>query len=370
MSGPLVGLRGIEFAGIGPAPLAAMFLSDLGADILRIDAPFSREPSVTIDRAADVTTRGRPAIVLNLKCEQDRNRLLDLCVHVDFLIEGFRPGVMERLGLGPDVFDRVNPRLIYGRMTGWGQTGPLSQRAGHDINYISVGGALHPLGPADHVPPPPLNLVGDNGGGGLLLAFGILAACMERQRSGRGQVVDAAIVDGTAALMAPFFGMLATGKWSLDRESNIIDGAAPWYRAYRTSDNRFIAIGPIETKFYRKLIELLELEEDALPDQFDRSRWPELTSLLERTFATRTRDDWCRILEQDDTCFSPVLDIGEMIEHPHIAARRTIVVKNGLAQPAPAPRFSRTPAELAEADLAPDASVERLLERWSSSDVQ
>ena len=364
MPGPLHGLRGVELAGIGPAPFAAMLLSDLGADILRIEAPFAREPSVTIDRAADVTVRGRPSLVLDLKAEQDRARLLEICAHVDFLIEGFRPGVMERLGLGPDEISAVNPRLIYGRMTGWGQSGPLANRAGHDINYIAIGGGLHPIGRADDVPPPPLNLVGDNGGGGLLLAFGILAAQIEAQHSGRGQVVDAAIVDGTATLMAPFFGMLATGQWSLKRESNMIDGAAPWYRAYRTADGRFIAVGAIETKFYKNLVRLLGLDEAALPDQFDRSRWPELAAILEKTFATKTRDDWCDVLEGHDTCVSPVLTMAEMAAHPHMAARQTITSTDGRLQPAPAPRFSRSQASLKDtAYLNPDAG-ERLLAGW------
>jgi alpha-methylacyl-CoA racemase len=333
MPGPLHGLRGVELAGIGPAPFAAMLLSDLGADILRIEAPFAREPSVTIDRAADITVRGRPSLVLDLKAAKDRARLLEICAHVDFLIEGFRPGVMERLGLGPDEILAVNPRLVYGRMTGWGQSGPLADRAGHDINYIAIGGGLHPIGRADDTPPPPLNLVGDNGGGGMLLAFGILAAHIEAQRSGHGQVVDAAIVDGTATLMAPFFGMLATGQWSLARESNIIDGAAPWYRAYRTSDGRFISVGAIETKFYGNLIRLLGLDEAGLPDQFDRSRWPELAVILERTFAAKTRDEWCELLEGQDTCFAPVLTMDEMAGHPHIAARQTIISRDGRPRP-------------------------------------
>lgn len=364
MPGPLHGLRGVELAGIGPAPFGAMLLSDLGADILRIEAPFAREPSVTIDRAADVTVRGRPALVLDLKASEDRGRLLEICSHVDFLIEGFRPGVMERLGLGPDDVLAVNPRLIYGRMTGWGQGGPLARRAGHDINYISLGGALHPIGAADGVPPPPLNLVGDNGGGGMLLAFGILAAYVEALRSGRGQVVDAAIVDGTATLMAPFFGMLATGQWSPARESNMIDGAAPWYRAYRTADDRFISVGAIETKFYANLVRLLGLDESALPDQFDRAHWTELAAIFEKTFATKTRDAWCELLEGQDTCVSPVLTMDEMAGHPHLAARQTIISRDGRPQPAPSPRFSRSQASLGDnAYLDPEAG-ERLLARW------
>lgn len=360
MAGPLAGLRGVELAGIGPAPFAAMMLSDLGAEILRIEAPFVREPSVTIPRDKDVTLRGRPAITLDLKSEADRDYLLDLCENADFLIEGFRPGVMERLGVGPEDVAAINPRLVFGRMTGWGQTGPMAQRAGHDIDYIALGGALYPLGEAEGPPPPPLNLVGDNGGGGLLLAYGILAACFEARGSGRGQAVDAAIVDGTASLMAPFFGMLSAGMWSLDRHANMIDGAAPWYRAYRTADGGFIAVGAIETKFYRTLLELMGLDPAELPDQFDRAQWPVLEDAFATAFAGRTRQEWADSLSPHDTCAAPVLRLDEMADDPHLAARGTVVRRNGMAQPAPSPRFSRTCADLPGEAEAPEA----LLARW------
>jgi alpha-methylacyl-CoA racemase len=360
MTGPLAGLRGVELAGIGPAPFAAMMLSDLGAEILRIEAPFAREPSVTIPPDKDVTLRGRPVITLDLKSEGDKDYLLSLCKSADFLIEGFRPGVMERLGAGPDDVAAVNPRLVFGRMTGWGQTGPMAQRAGHDIDYIALGGALYPLGEAEGPPPPPLNLVGDNGGGGLLLAYGILAACFEARGSGQGQVVDAAIVDGTASLMAPFFGMLSAGMWSLDRHANMIDGAAPWYRAYRTSDGGYIAVGAIETKFYRTLLDVMGLDPDDLPDQFDRAQWPVLEKAFATAFASRTRQDWAERLLAHDTCAVPVLRLDEMANDPHLAARGTVLRRNGIPQPSPSPRFSRTSAEMpGDAEAA-----EALLARW------
>lgn len=364
MSGPLAGIKGIELAGIGPAPLAAMLLADLGADILRIEAPFQREPSVTIDRRTDVTMRGRRLMTLDLKQQADRDYLLTLCGKADFLIEGFRPGVMERLGLGPEDIWRSNPKLAYGRMTGWGQTGPLAQRAGHDLNYIALAGALHPIGSAGEAPPPPLNLVGDNGGGAMFLVFGLLAAYIEAQRSGRGQVVDAAIVDGTAALMAPFFGMLAAGTWKLERQSNMIDGAAPWYRAYRTADSRFVAIGAIETKFYSTLLQRLGLDGQDLPEQFDRAQWPELERIFTEAFAGKTRDEWAAILECEDACFAPVLTIAEMSRHPHLQARGTVVDHHGVPQPAPAPRFSRTPGMLPEFTHEAAWDCDALLRRW------
>ncbi|WP_428248301.1 CaiB/BaiF CoA transferase family protein [Ferrovibrio sp.] len=344
--------------------MAAMLLADLGAEILRIEAPFKREPSVTIDRRADIMLRGRRTLMLDLKQPADRDYLLDLCGKADFLIEGFRPGVMERLGLGPEDTWRRNPKLVFGRMTGWGQSGPLAQRAGHDINYIALAGALHPIGPAEDVPPPPLNLVGDNGGGAMFLAFGVLAAYIEAQRSGQGQVVDAAIVDGTAALMAPFFSMLAAGTWKLERQSNMIDGAAPWYRAYRTADGQFIAIGAIETKFYGTLISRMGLTESDLPDQFDRTRWPELERIFAAVFASRTRDEWVAILESEDACFAPILNIAEMSRHPHVRARSTVVEHQGVLQPAPAPRFSRTPGELQQLSHEAAWDCDDLLRRW------
>lgn len=364
MAGPLKGLKIVELAGIGPAPFAAMLLSDMGAEILRIEAPFAREPSVSQERETDVTLRGRRSLTLDLKTAAHREYLLQICARADMLIEGFRPGVMERLELGPEQVAAVNPRLVYGRMTGWGQTGPLSRRAGHDINYIAIGGALAHIGPAVEVPPPPLNLIGDNGGGALYLAMGLLAAYIEAQQSGAGQVVDAAIADGTASLMAPFFGMWAAGKWSLERECNLIDGYAPWYRCYSTSDGKYIAVGAIETKFFNTLTELLGLRADDLPDQFDRERWPEMTEKIAARFAQKTRDEWADILEGSDTCAVPVLSMDEMADHPHIAARETITTHQGILQPAPAPRFSRTPGTLPNLTIGEVWDPTPLLETW------
>tara|TARA_R110002095_G_scaffold212389_1_gene201458 strand:- start:4774 stop:5889 length:1116 start_codon:yes stop_codon:yes gene_type:complete len=364
MRGPLDGIRGIELAGIGPAPLAAMLLADLGAEILRIEAPFEREPAVTIKRDKDVTLRGRKAMTLDLKSKKGREYLLELCTKADLLIEGFRPGVMERLGLGPEDVFKENPKLVYGRMTGWGQTGPMADRVGHDINYIGLGGALHPIGPVDRVPPPPLNLVGDSGGGTMFLVLGLLSAYIETQKSGVGQVVDAAIVDGTVALMAPFFGMLASGKWKNERESNMIDGSCPWYRVYETADGKYISVGAIETKFYKSLIAQLGLDTGELPDQFDESRWNEIGAAFERAFATKTRDEWAAILEQHDCCATPVLSLQEMGAHPHIQARGTVVEHDGVPQPAPAPRFSRTPGKIAHISGTAFWETEELLSRW------
>ncbi len=364
MTGPLKGLKVVELAGIGPAPFAAMLLADMGAEIVRIEAPFTREASVTQDRDTDVVLRGRRSIVLDLKTRNDREYLLKICAKADMLIEGFRPGVMERLEVGPDQVAAVNPRVIYGRMTGWGQNGPLAPRAGHDINYIALGGALAHIGPAGEVPPPPLNLVGDYGGGALYLVMGLLAAYIEAQRSGIGQVVDAAIVDGTTSLMAPFFGMWAAGKWSMDRQANIIDGHAPWYRCYRTLDGKYVAVGAIETKFYDKLIELLDLKAEDIPDQFDQSRWPEMTSIFAARFATKTRDEWAVILESQDTCFAPILSLDELPEHPHVVARKNVVKHQGILQPAPAPRFSKTPSVIRELTSKEVWDCTPLLKGW------
>ena len=367
MSGPLDGIRGIELAGIGPAPLAAMLLADLGVEILRIEAPFEREPTVTIQRDKDVTLRGRKAMTLDLKSEKGRGCLLELCTKADLLIEGFRPGVMEKLGLGPEDVFKKNPKLVYGRMTGWGQTGPMAGRAGHDLNYIGLGGALHPIGPADRVPPPPLNLVGDSGGGTMFLVLGLLSAYIETQKSGLGQVVDAAIVDGTAALMAPFFGMLASGKWKNERQSNMIDGLSPWYRVYETADGKYISVGAIETKFYNSLITQLGLDAGELPDQLDESRWSEIEAAFEKVFATKTRDEWAAILEHHDCCATPVLSLKEMASHPHIRARKIVIERDGIPQPAPAPRFSRTPGKIAEISGNTIWETEELLLRWGIS---
>ena len=336
MAGPLTGLNVLEFAGIGPGPFCAMVLGDLGASVIRIV-----RPGVTPD-PRDVTTRSRLTVTLDLRAEGAAAQALALVAAADCLIEGFRPGVMERLGLGPDDCLAVNPRLVFGRMTGWGQQGPLAQAAGHDINYIAITGALHAIGRAGDAPPPPLNYVGDFGGGGMLLAVGLLAALHETRRSGCGQVVDAAMTDGTALLSSFFYGMKAMGQWSNQRGANLLDGAAPFYDTYTCADGKFLAIGAIEADFYAELRRRCGIEDPLFDAQMDPSGWPHLKQQLAQLFGTRTRQEWCEILEGTDACFAPVLDWDEAPRHPHNVARGTYLAVAGIMQPAPAPRFSRT----------------------------
>lgn len=340
-TGPLAGLRIVEFAGIGPGPFAAMLLADMGAEVVRIDRAGGADPY-----SGPVIQRGRDRVEANLKDPGDRALVLDLLAGADALIEGYRPGVMERLGLGPDEVLARNPRLVYGRMTGWGQTGPLAQAAGHDINYIAVTGALAAIGPAEH-PVPPLNLVGDSGGGSLYLVAGMLAALLSAARTGEGQVVDAAICDGAASLMALFSDFSAQGRWRDRREGNLLDGGSPSYRTYRCGDGEHVALGPLEPQFYALFLDLLGLKDD--PDfarRDDDALRPIQHRKLENLFLTKTRAEWCRLLEGTDTCFAPVLALREAPSHPHLAARGTFVTVDGIVQPAPAPRFSRTPAAI------------------------
>lgn len=339
--GPLDGIRVLEFEAIGPGPFAGMLLSDMGADVLLVDRPASSGLGLERERWYDVMMRGRRSVTLDLKSAGGRAAALDLAARADALIEGFRPGVMERLGLGPEVLLARNPRLVYGRMTGWGQSGPLASRAGHDINYIALAGVLHAFGRSGEAPVPPLNLVGDFGGGGMLLAFGIACALLEARRSGKGQVVDAAMVEGASLLAAMFSGFLAAGRWSEVRGANILDTGAPWYDAYETRDAKYVAIGAIEPKFYADLLERLGLSD--LPEQNDRSRWPELRRRFAQAFKSKTRKEWCAVFEGSDACFAPVLTFGEARAHPHNVARAGFVKVGGVDQPAPAPRFSRTP---------------------------
>jgi alpha-methylacyl-CoA racemase len=366
--GPLAGTRVIEIAGIGPAPFAGMLLADMGADVVRIDR--ASQPGAGALRGLDVLARGRRSVGLDLKHPDGLATALSLADRADVLIEGFRPGVVERLGLGPSVCHRRNPRLVYGRMTGWGQDGPWAARAGHDIDYIALAGALHPIGPADRPPAVPLNLVGDFGGGGMLLAFGVVCALLERERSGQGQVVDAAMVDGSALLTGMFHGMLAAGHWSVEREANLLDGGAPFYRAYRCADGEFVAVGALEPQFHAELLRILELDAADWP-QNDRACWPTQTIALEAVFAGRTREEWAAVFEGSDACVAPVLSLTEARSHPHLAARATFVEHDGLTQPAPAPRFSRTPASLSRPPVLPGQHTDEILAEvgFSADDV-
>lgn len=340
--GPLQGLRIVELAGIGPGPFCAMMLADMGAEVVRVD----RKSAAGSGSANDVMNRGRRSIALDLKKPEGIGACLKLIDQADALLEGFRPGVMERLGLGPEVCLERNPRLVYGRMTGWGQHGPLAHAAGHDINYISLSGALHAIGLPDK-PVPPLNLVGDFGGGAMMLAFGLACGLVEAQRSGKGQVVDAAMTDGSAMLMAIFYGMKASGFWSNERGRNMLDGGAHFYDTYQCKDGRWISIGSIEPKFYALLREKCGLDDDPAFDvQMEPRQWPELKARLAEVIASKTRDEWCELMEGSDVCFAPVLDLDEAPRHPHNRARRAFVELDGVTQPAPAPRFSRTRPEI------------------------
>ena len=342
MPGPLAGMRVLEFEAIGPGPFAGMLLADLGADVLVVDRPADSDLGLKRERWYDVMMRGKRSVTLDLKSAAAKEAALSLLGKADALIEGFRPGVMERLGLGPEVALARNPRLVYGRMTGWGQDGPLAARAGHDINYIALAGVLHAFGRHGEAPVPPLNLVGDFGGGGMLLALGIACALLEAGRSGKGQVVDAAMVEGASLLAAMFSGFLAAKSWSEERGVNILDTGAPWYDVYETRDGKYVAIGAIETKFYDELLSRLNLEGENLPGQYERARWSEMREIFRSTFKSRTRDEWCRVFEGSDACFAPVLTFSESRRHPHNAARGSHVEAGGVAPPAPAPRFSRT----------------------------
>ena len=340
--GPLAGLRVLEVAGIGPGPFCAMVLADLGAEVLTVDRPPAAVPEPGSARY-DVLRRGRRAVAVDLKAPAGAEVVLRLAATADALLEGFRPGVAERLGIGPEACLARNPRLVYGRMTGWGQEGPLAQAAGHDITYAAVAGALAHLGRAGQPPTPPLNLVADFGGGGMLLALGLVAGLLHAQRTGEGQVVDAAMVDGTALLMAPFFGASAMGYWSDERGTNLLDSGAPFYDVYRCEDGGEVAVGALEPQFYAALLDVLDLDQAALPDQQDRARWPELRSAFAAAFASRPRAEWLARAEGRDACLAPVLTMHEAAGHPHVVARSTVVEVDGVPQPAPAPRFSRTP---------------------------
>jgi len=364
MPGPLVGLRVIELAGIGPGPHAAMLLADLGADVVRIERPsggLQLAPG-----AEDQMLRGRRSVMCDLKDPSGRETVLRLVERADVLIEGLRPGVTERLGVGPADCHARNPALVYARMTGWGQDGPLADRAGHDINYIALSGVLHAVGNAGGKPVPPLNLVGDFGGGSMFLVLGVLAALWERERSGTGQVVDAAMVDGVSALAQMFWSLRACGLWSDQRGSNLLDSGAPFYDTYACADGRYVAVGALEPQFYAALLEGLGLTEATLPGQLDRAGWPVLRQRFTDAFASRSRDEWVAVFEGTDACVAPVLSFAEVPAHPHIAARGTVITLGGVPQAAPAPRFSRTCPDQPAPPPKPGADTAAVLADWGS----
>jgi len=343
MSGPLTGVKVLELAGIGPGPFCGMLLADMGADVLRVDRLQVSDLGLPTEPKHDVLGRGRRSVALDLKRPESVQLVLDLAAKADALIEGFRPGVTERLGLGPKECLARNPRLVYGRITGWGQDGPLAQAAGHDINYIALSGTLHAIGRKGEAPVPPLNLVGDFGGGGMFLAFGIACALLEARASGKGQVIDAAMTEGAMNLAAMFFGRTAAALWRDERGTNVLDTGAPWYNVYETADGKHVAIGAIEARFYTELIGRLGLDAATLPGQHDRNGWPRLQSAFAAAFKMKTREEWCREMEGTDVCFAPVLSFTEAPAHAHNRARGAFVEVDGVVQPAPAPRFSRTP---------------------------
>jgi alpha-methylacyl-CoA racemase len=354
----------VEVGGIGPVPFTAMVLADMGADVLRIEraAPKGRGAG---ERDWDVTLRGRPSVALDLRDGDHREALLACCERADALIEGFRPGVMEQLGLGPDTVLARNARLVYGRMTGYGQEGPLSGVAGHDINYISIAGALDAFRRRGAAPQFPLNLLGDYGGGGMLLAFGVLCGILAARRSGQGQVVDAAMVDGVALLCSLIHGLRAAGQWSDEPGTNLLDSGAHFYEVYETSDGGYVAVGALEPQFYAELLRLLEVDPAEAP-QWERERWPELNERFAAIFRTRTRAEWAQVLERAEACATPVLSMREAPAHEHHRARGTFIERDGIVQPAPAPRFSRTVPELREVDSAPPADPLGLLAAWGT----
>jgi alpha-methylacyl-CoA racemase len=362
MPGPLAGVKVLEFEAIGPGPFAGMLLADMGADVLLLDRPASSDLGLKRERWMDVMLRGRRSVTLDLKSKDAAAAALELVARADALIEGFRPGVMERLGLGPDACLKANPKLVYGRMTGWGQDGPLAPRAGHDINYIALAGVLHAFGRKGEAPVPPLNLVGDFGGGGMLLGFGIACALLHAHKTGQGQVVDAAMVEGASLLAAMFSGFLAAGRWSEERGVNILDTGAPWYDCYETKDGKHVAIGAIEAKFFEELVQRLQLS--GLPPQNDRARWPEMRAAFARIFMQKTRDEWVKVFEGSDACFAPVLTFSEARRHPHNLARHGYVSVARLEQPAPAPRYSATPAEVRRMPPERGAGGRAALAEW------
>jgi alpha-methylacyl-CoA racemase len=364
MSGPLTSSRVVEFSGIGPGPLVGQLLADLGADVVTVDRRSAKADP------ADVNRRNKRSAALDLHKAEGLAAVRCLLAGADVLIEGFRPGVMERLGLGPDACLRANPRLVYGRMTGWGQTGPLAHTAGHDINYLGITGALHAIGRPDEPPVPPLNLVADFGGGSMFLILGILAALFERSKSGHGQVVDAAMVDGVPAMMGLLHGMMARGQWSEQRGCNLLDGGAPFYRTYRTADGKFISVGAIEPEFFAELVRRAGLPESQIKIQNDPEQWPAMHERYTELFRMRTRDEWTALFDGSDACAVPVLSFTEAAEHPHNTARGTFFRQDGVVQAAPAPRFGRTPAARPRPPGAPGADTHAVLKESGATDEE
>ena len=363
-TGPLQGIKVLEMPAIGPVPFCGMLLSDLGADILRLDRAEAADLGVQIEPRFDVLGRGKRSLIIDLKAAASRELVLRILRKADVVIEGFRPGTMEKLGLGPEEAFAVNPRLVYGRMTGWGQLGPLAKSAGHDINYLALTGALHAIGPGDGAPVPPLNLVADFGGGALYLAMGVLSALYEREKSGLGQVIDAAMVDGAASLMALSYGLLASEQWKDCRESNLLDGGAPWYRAYRCADGKYVALGALEVKFFRELMSVLGIDPTPYPNHLDPECWPALREVISEKLLTRTRDQWCAAVGNRDCCLAPVLSMTEAPHYAHTTARSGFVRVNDVIQPAVAPRFSRTVGAISRPPPGNGHGGEEALRDW------
>jgi alpha-methylacyl-CoA racemase len=366
--GPLAGLKIVEFAGIGAGPHCAMMLADMGADVVRLDRPAPAGLGVEVDPRFDLVLRSRRSVAIDLKQQQGREVALQMVAQADALIESFRPGVMERIGLGPDVCLAQNPRLVYARLTGWGQDGPYAQMAGHDINYVALSGALNAIGPRHGPPQPPLNLLGDFGGGAVHCAFGIVSALLHAQRGGEGQVVDAAMLDGVTALMTMVSGFRRAGIWTEERSDNIVDGGAPYYSAYATADRKYVTIGAMEEKFYELLLEKLGLSDlSHMRPHTDRKLWERQRETLAAAFKTRTRSEWCELLEATDVCFAPVLTMDEAPEHSHVRARQTYVEVDGVVQPAPAPRFSHTQAVISRPPARAGQHTTEALRDWGWS---
>ncbi|UTW55073.1 CaiB/BaiF CoA-transferase family protein [Kordiimonas sp. SCSIO 12610] len=367
--GPLKGVKIIEVVGIGPGPFAGMMLADMGADVIAVDRPGNIGPT---ELKVDINRRGKKSIQLDLKSETGQKIFLDLCKNADALFEGYRPGVMERLNLGPDDISAVNQRLVYGRMTGWGQTGPLANTAGHDINYISLSGALHSIGPKDSPPEAPLNLVGDYGGGGMMLAFGLVCAILEAKNSGKGQVVDVSMVEGSSALMSIFYSLMASGQWAPMRGVNLLDGGAHFYGTFETADNKFVSLGAIEPQFMQIFIEKAGLDARWMQNHFNPAEWPKLKQELTEIFKSKTQQEWQDLLDGTDACFAPVLPFWEAHKHPHNLARNSFIEIDGVTQPAPAPKFSDTAPKTPSAPVKRGHDTNNIMQTlgYSNSDIE